>query len=391
MQNSQFTTFGVSRILIMSLLIIAMTQGVFAQDKATGFEFTTIKNIEHTGIKNQGRTGTCWSFSGNSFLETEMKRMGRPFVDLSEMFTVRNTYLEKGDRYVRMHGALNFGQGGALPDALAMIKKYGALPEEIYPGDIYGEKLRKHGEMESVLKGMLDAVISNKDKHLSNKWKLAYQRVVDTYLGEVPQRFEYKGKSYTPKTFASEVLGIHPDDYVQFSSTSRVPFHTSYVILVPDNWLMATSYNIPVKEMTQIVDHALKNGFSVAWATDVSEPYFSWKKGMAILPPKPWAEMSKEARKAFFDTPRPEMTVTQQMRDEAYDNYLTTDDHGMHIVGIAKDQTGKEYYIVKNSWDVNNPYEGYLYVSKAYFRLKTTAFMLNKGGVPNPIRKELGL
>ncbi len=375
-------------VLTITLFLLSFSNGS-AQDAKEGFRFTTLHNIEHTGVKNQGRTGTCWSYSGNSFLETEMKRMGKPFVDLAEMYTVRNTYLEKGDRYVRMHGSLNFGQGGALPDALAMIDKYGALPEVIYPGKIYSEKLRKHGEMEAVLKGILDAVIANKDKHLSNHWKKAYQRVVDTYMGEVPQNFTYHGKSYTPKSFAEEVVGIHSEDYIQFSSTSRVPFHTKYVILVPDNWMMALSYNVPVDEMTQIVDHALKNGYSVAWAADVSEPYFSWKKGMAILPPKPWADMTKEERKAFFDMPRPEMTVTQQMRDEQYDNYRTTDDHGMHIVGLAKDQNGKEYYIVKNSWDVNNPYEGYLYVSKPYFQLKTTAFLLHKGGIPADIKSRL--
>ncbi len=386
----QFTKY-VQRLdsLIFSLLITLCVTGIRAQDTTGGFHFTDLVNIEHTGVKNQGMTGTCWSFSGNSFIETEMNRMGRPFVDIADMFTVRNTYLEKADRYVRMHGKLNFGQGGALPDAFAMMKKYGALPELIYPGKVYDEKLRRHGELESVLKGMLDAVIANKDKHLSHKWKEAYRKVVDTYLGEVPETFMFHGKSYTPKSFAKQVVGLNPDDYIQFSSTSRVPFHRAYIILVPDNWMMASSYNVPVEEMTQIVDHALRKGFSVAWAADVSEPYFSWKKGMAILPPKSWADMTAEERQAFFDKPGPEMTVTQKMRDEQYDDFRTTDDHGMHIVGLAKDQNGKEYYIVKNSWDVNNPYQGYLYVSKPYFTLKTTAFMLHKDGIPSEIKGKL--
>lgn len=377
--------------LIYVFLVLFLGTNLIAQDaeKKSPYQFTTVTDLEHGDVKNQGRTGTCWSFTGNSFLETEMKRMGNDIVDLSEMFTVRNTYLEKADIYVRMHGKSNFSQGGALPDALAMMKEYGALPEAMYPGKIHEGNIRLHGELESVLKGMLDAIIANKDKHLSGKWREAYGKVIDTYLGESPSEFEYEGKKYNPMSFAENVVGIDADDYVQISSTTRVPFYDKYIILVPDNWIYGHSMNVKVGDMTDIIDNAIANGYSVAWATDVSEPYFSWKRGLAVLPSQPWSEMSKDEKKSFFDEVRPEMKVTQELRDRAYDNFGTTDDHGMHIVGLTKDQNGKEYYIVKNSWDVNNPYDGYLYVSKAYVQYKTTAFLLHKDAVPSNLKSKM--
>jgi len=361
------------------------------RDTINGFFFERSFVLPHTEVKNQGRTGTCWSFTGMSFIESEMARMGKPFVDLSEMYTVRNVYLEKADRYVRMHGHLNFAQGGALPDPLVMMDKYGALPEWIYPGRIYPSKTRHHGELESVLKGFLDGLIANKSRRLSDKWKPAFQKIVDTYLGTVPTTFDFEGKTYTPQQFAREIVGIRSEDYVQISSTSRVPFYTSYVILVPDNWMLHRAYNVPVEQLSAIVDHALTQGYSIAWAADVSEPYFSWKNALAVLPPKPWEELTTGERDSFFLKPQPEMSVSQELRDRHYDSYLTTDDHAMHIVGMAKDQNDRHYYLVKNSWDVHNPLKGYLYVTKAYLQLKTTALLLHKDALPPDLKEKLGI
>ncbi len=388
-----YTTMRSIILYLTFALILYLPSNLLSQTRDTinGFYFERDFVLPHTEVKNQGRTGTCWSFTGMSFVESEMARMGKPFVDLSEMYIVRNVYLEKADRYVRMHGHLNFAQGGALPDPLVMMDKYGALPEWLYPGHIYDSKTRHHGELEAVLKGFLDGLIANRSKRLSDKWKPAFRKIVDTYLGQVPDSFTYEGKVYTPQQFAREIVGVRSEDYVQISSTTRVPFYTSYVILVPDNWMLHRAYNVPVEQLSAIVDHALSQGYSVAWAADVSEPYFSWKNALAVLPPKPWEDLSKEERDSFFLKPRPEMQVTQALRDSHYDSYRTTDDHAMHIVGMAKDQNNRPYYLVKNSWDVHNPLRGYLYVTKAYLQLKTTALLLHKDALPPELREKLGM
>jgi bleomycin hydrolase len=305
------------------------------------------------------------------------------------MFTVFNTYLEKADRYVRMHGNLNFGQGGNLHDVPMMYAKYGAVPQSVYEGLNYGTKINRHGELDAVLKGILDAVIANKNKKLTPKWKEAYQKVLEVYLGTFPSSFEFEGKSYTPKTFAEEVLDLNFDDYYQFTSWTHQPYFEPMHIMVPDNWLYGESYNMPLNYLTEIIDHALANGFSVAWATDWSEKGVSWKKGVAYVPEKPYSELSKEERENMFTGPAPEMEITAELRQKAYDNYTTTDDHGMHIVGLAKDQSGKKYYIVKNSWDTGNPYEGYLYVTKAYVNYKTISIMLHKDGISKEVLMKL--
>ena len=355
------------------------------------YEFTTVVDLEHTNVKNQGSSGTCWSYSTNSFFESEMQRMGRPSIDLSEMFVVRNTYLSKADRYVRMHGVLNFGQGGALPDVVQMFKKYGAVPQSVYSGLEYDTEINRHGELDAVLKAMLDAVISNKNKKLTPKWKEAFTSVLDVYLGKAVSTFGYEGKQYTPMSFAKEVVGINPDDYVQLTSWTHQDFYEPMVIMVPDNWDYGISYNVPINDMTNIVDHALNNGYTVTWATDVSEKYFSWKNGVAVLPANLDEKITKDDIKMILSSPHNEMLVTQEMRQKAYDNYTTSDDHGMHIVGLTKDQNGKEYYIVKNSWDTKNPHDGYIYVSKAYFKYKTISFLMNKNAIPKTIKNKLGL
>jgi bleomycin hydrolase len=371
--------------------LIKSLEGNKSENAVEGFQFQPIVDLEVLPVENQGASGTCWSYCSSSFLESEMIRMGKEPVDLSEMFTVRKVYEEKAVNYVRMHGAYNFGQGGALPDVIQMYGKYGAVPEEAYTGLNYGTDVNKHSEMEAMLKAMLDAVVSNPNKQLSPVWKEAIAAVLDAYLGDYPAEFEYKGKKYTPKTFAEQVIGVKADDYVQVSSFQEHPLYKPFIMLVPDNWTFGPTYNVQLAEMTDIIDHALREGYSISWAADVSEKYFSWKNGVAYVPVKEFTEMNDEERMSMFKGPKPERTITPEMRQEAYDNYTTTDDHGMHIVGLVKDQNGKEWYKVKNSWGESNDHKGYLFASKAFVQFKTTAILLHKGGIPKEIRKKLDI
>lgn len=349
------------------------------------FEFKNIIDLESTSVKNQGKSGTCWSYSTNSFLESEMVRIGKKPVDIAEIYTARCVYKDKAENYVRMHGDFSYGDGGACHDVINMYAKYGALPQSVYSGLNYGTDKNQFGEMQAILKGMLDAVVRNPNKKLTPNWKKAFEAVLDAYLGPVPETFDYNGKLYTPKTFARDIVGINPDDYMEFSSFSYQPYYEKSVLMVPDNWSLDKVYNVKLDDVTTIIDYALKNGYTVAWATDVSEKYFSWKNGVAFVPEQDWEDMDDSTRKDLFNGPKKERRITEEMRQEAFDNYTTTDDHGMHIVGLAEDQNGKEYYIVKNSWGEKNDYEGFIYVTKAYVRYKTTAFLLHKGGVPKSI------
>tara|TARA_B100001142_G_scaffold323364_1_gene373277 strand:+ start:14572 stop:15765 length:1194 start_codon:yes stop_codon:yes gene_type:complete len=353
------------------------------------FEFTTIYDIEATSVKNQGRSGTCWSYSATAFLESELIRLGKPKIDLSEMYTVRKVYQDKADKYIRLHGNLNFAQGGAEPDIFYVIKKYGAVPEDVYPGLNYGTKGNDHGELEASLKGILDAVKDKNSGKISTAWKTGFDGVLDAYLGDEPKEFSFNGKIYTPRLFADDYLGIDSDDYVQITSFTHHPFYTWFPIEVPDNWSWAMSYNVPLDQMMTSIDHALENGFTIAWATDVSERGFSLKNGVAISPTKPWADMSDTERSKAFSSPHEEMNVTQEIRQLGFDNYQTQDDHGMQIVGKVKDQKGGIYYIVKNSWgDIKNPYRnGYIYASEAFVKSKTISIMLHKDGLPKRIKK----
>lgn len=346
------------------------------------FEFKEKINLETTSVKNQGKSGTCWSYSTNSFLESEMIRMGRQPVDIAEIFTARCVYTERADAYVRMHGQFSYGDGGACHDVINMYAKYGALPQSVYSGLNYGTDKNVFGEMQGILKSMLNVIVKNPNKKITPNWKKAFQGVLDAYLGPVPETFDYKGKLYTPKTFAKNVVGINPADYMEFSSFSYQPYYEKTMLMVPDNWSLDKVYNVKFDDIITIIDNALKNGYTVTWATDVSEKYFSWKNGVAYVPEQDWDDMDDSAKKHIFDGPKKERKITEESRQAAFDNYTTTDDHGMHIVGLAEDQNGREYYMVKNSWGEKNDHKGYLYVTKAYVQYKTTAFLLHKGGVP---------
>jgi len=362
-----------------------------SEKSAESFKFTDVINLANTSIKNQGSSGTCWSYSTNSYLESEMIRLGKQPVEISQVFSARNAYVEKGKNYVRMHGAVTLGDGGELHDVINMYKKYGAVPQEVYSGLNYGTTKNKFAEMASITEALLAAVVKNPNGELTPNWEKAYAAVIDSYLGEVPKNFTYKGKNYTPQSFAKEMIGINPEEYIEFASYATEPYYKKTMMMVPDNWSFDLVYNVKMNDMTAIIDNALKNGFTVAWATDVSEKSFSWKNGVAYVPTKKFDDMTKDERENMFNGPKEELKITEELRQKALDNYQTTDDHAMHIVGIAKDQLGKEYYIVKNSWGVTNDYKGYLYVTKDFVKYKTTSFMVNKAGIPADISTKIGV
>lgn len=396
-------TFSFKSVFAASVFL-AGTAGCFAQDvlvnslklnasdkSKENFKFTEVINLGTTSVKSQGSSGTCWSYSTNSFLESEMIRLGKQPVELSQIYSARNVYVEKGVNYVRMHGAITLGDGGALHDVINMYKKYGTVPREVYTGLNYGTDKNKFAEMGALIEGVLTAVVKNPNGELTPNWQKAYAAVIDSYLGKVPDNFTYKGKNYTPQSFAKEVVGINPDEYVEMSSFTNAPYYQKTTMMVPDNWSLDQVYNVKLNDMTDVIDNALKKGYTVAWATDVSEKSFSWKNGVAYVASKKFDDMTAEEKADMFNGPKAEPEITPEMRQAAFDNYTTTDDHGMHIIGLAKDQTGKEYYIVKNSWGETNDYKGFLFVTKNFVKYKTTALLVNKGGIPAEIAKKLGV
>jgi bleomycin hydrolase len=393
---------------IFTVLIAVFTLSVFAENdkKEKGYVFEDEISLAATPVKDQYRSGTCWSFSGLSFLESEMIRLGKPEVDLSEMFVVWHTYSVKAKKHVRVHGNLNFSAGGAFHDVTNMIREYGIVPESVYDGLNYGEEKHVHGEMDNVLKDHVDAVVKNGNRKLSTVWHEAIEGTLNSYLGELPQKFEYEGKQYTPQSFASDYVGLNMDDYVEITSYTHHPFYEKFILEVPDNWSWDQVYNVPLEELENIIDYSLKNGMTVAWAADVSEKGFATSnKGVAVLPAAPEENMDdaeiakwealpqKDKEKELYklDNPVSELVVTQEMRQRAFDDYETTDDHGMHIIGTAKDQEGHTIYKVKNSWGDYNKYDGYFYASKPYVNYKTMCIMVHKDGIPQSIREKLKL
>lgn len=397
--------------LMLSLfaLCLALTAGAQTADttSAEGYRFTDTKIIPTTPVKDQSRSGTCWCFSTLSFLESEILRAGGPAMHLSEMWIVRHSFMDKAEKYVRMHGTINFAEGGASHDVTAGIKAHGIVPFEVYPGLNYGTEKPDFHELSVVLKAYLDAVVKTGDKSgkaLSTAWKRGFDAILDEYFGPLPETFTYEGKEYTPETFAAQ-LPIDLDNYIDISSFTHHPFYTQFIIEVPDNWMWGTVYNVPLDEMMQIIDHALEQGYTVSWDTDVSEKGFSRTKAIGIVPEADTESMSgteaerwgkltdkeKEAALYKFDKPGKERTITQQMRQTAFDNYETTDDHGMLIMGTATDQAGNRYYKVQNSWNVLPPYDGFWYFSRPFVAYKTTSIMVNKQALPKEIARKLGL
>ncbi|HPD95291.1 MAG TPA: C1 family peptidase [Tenuifilaceae bacterium] len=391
-------------IVLLACGIFLFSGNIFAQDTLKGYQFTPLKDIKTTSVKNQYRSGTCWSFSGTAFLESELLRMGKPEVNLSPMFIVRTAYADKSIRYVRFHGTDNFGSGGIFYDVLEMIKEHGIVPLDVYSGLNYGEDKPVLGELDAVALAFVKAIVENPNRKLTPVWPAAFNGILDAYLGKVPEKFEYNGKEYTPKSYF-ESLGLNLDDYVIITSFTHHPYYQKFVLEIPDNWENSEVYNVPLNDFEEIIDNAVDNGYPVAWASDVSERGFSWKNGVAIVPDvnyeetegsdkEHWTQLSQKEKENIlysFEKPVKEVVVTPEMRQQGFDNYQTTDDHGILICGKAKDQNGDIFYKVKNSWGTDAKYDGYFYASKPYVLLKTISIMVHKDAVPKKIAKQLGI
>ena len=373
------------------------------------YYFDVIADNEATGVKSQGRTGTCWSFSALSFFESEVMRMGNGKVELAPMYIVRNAYLGKAENYLRMYGNFNFGAGGAFHDIPWVIERYGIVPIGTYKGLEYGEEKHNHSELDGMLTAMLKVLAKKpQNKKLTPNWKKAYMGVVDAYLGDIPEntedfKFDVDGKEYSPKSY-SKHLGLDMGNYVSLTSYTHHPFYSTFMIEVPDNWAMKTSYNLPLDEFMTVMEEAVKAGYTFAWGADVSEKGFSFKNGLAIVPEdektikvkgkdnKHFSDGGADKIANCFDEPVKELAITQEMRQIGYDNQTTTDDHGMHVTGLAKDQKGTKYFIVKNSWGFDyNDCDGYFYASFPYVQYKTMNIMIHKDAIPANIKKKLGI
>lgn len=368
--------------------------------------FTIVKENPITSVKDQNRSGTCWAYSTLSYFESEiLKNTGKTY-DLCESFVANKDYMDRAIQVVRYHGDMQFAQGGSAYDVYYVLKNYGICPENAmpFPGSLYGDSLNNFNEFFSLLEPYVEGIATNKASKISGQWKVGFQGILDAYLGKCPENFTYEGKNYTPKSFASS-LGLNMDDYVTITSYTHHPFYSQFVVEVQDNWRNPASYNLPMDEMMQIIDNAVMNGYTVAWGGDVSEPGFT-RDGLAYMIDAKkmqslqgsdmarWLGLSAAKRRNIIDSLGcnvPEVQPTQEMRQERFDNWELTDDHGMLIYGIAKDQNGKEYYMVKNSWGEAGKYKGTWYMTKTFIAANTMDYMVNKNAIPANIRKKMGI
>lgn len=377
----------------------AQDPGTYSKDSA----FVVVKANPITSIKDQNQSGTCWAYSSLAFFEAELLRMGKGQHDLCESFLVYHTYMDRADKAVRTHGDVSFSQGGSFYDAVYCLKNYGICPQEAMPapGSLYGDSLFNFNQLDAVASAYVKAIAQGKHKKLSLSWKKDLCNIYANYFGELPKSFKVDGKEYTPHFYA-ESLGLNMDDYISLTSYTHYPFYTKFIIEVQDNWRWAESYNLPLDEFMDVMVSAVKNGYTFAWGSDVSEKGFDARKGVATVPAG-----AKENDKTGSDAARwtgsndrnnatiaggeGELTITQEMRQIGYDNWTTTDDHGMVIYGIAKDAKGKEYFMVKNSWGDYGPYNGMFYASMPFVAYKTMNILIHKDALPKKIARKLGL
>ena len=394
----------------VGVMMTALT-ATYAQDakkdeaKTEGLQFTTVKELKITPIKNQNRTGTCWSFSGVGFIESELLRTGKGEVDLSEMFIVNHSYKDKADKCVRVQGMMICAQAGVCYDVHHGCQHYGAMPNALDAGLAYGEESHVPNELAEMATAYVKAVVGNKNGKLSPVWRQGFDALIDAYLGKIPEKFTYKGKQYTPKSYG-ESLGLNFDDYVSLTSFTHHPFYTQFPLEIEDNWRWSESYNVPINELMEVIDNAINSGYTLAWGTDVSEKGFT-RDGIGIAADVKaletsgsdqarWVGLSRSAKdeelRKMIEAPGcKEIKVTQELRQQAYDNFQTTDDHGMLIYGIAKDQTGRKYYMVKNSWGTDTKYKGIWYVTEAFVAYKTINIAVHKDALPKALRTKLGI
>lgn len=387
------------------LCVNAVAQPAEKKKADEGFVFTTVKANPVTSVKNQASSGTCWCFSALSFVESEAIRKGtaNTDIDLSEMFVVGNTYIDRAVKYIRTDGNLSYGQGSSCKDVFYSMKDHGIVPNVEMPGLNYGTELHRHAELAAGCKGFVQAIATNPNRKLTPVWKDALKGIVEAYLGKFPEEFTVDGKQFTPKSYF-ESLKINPDDYIDFTSWTHIPYYEQSPVEVGDNWRWEYAYNVPLDEMVEIIDYAINHGYTVAWGADVSEQGFT-RNGIGVAPDPEFINKAREAGSdearwlgvtsstAKFEVKGPvkEVTVTPELRQEGYDDKSTTDDHGMHIFGIAKDQNGTKYYMVKNSWGTSSKYEGIWYISETYLRYKTMDFLVNKDALPKDIKKKCGI
>ena len=398
--------------IMMMLLATLVTMGASSQEKKAEKKnpnkpiFTVVKENKITSIKDQNRSGTCWDYSTLSFFEAEILKATGKVYDLDESFVASKTYMDRAVQVVRLHGDCQFAQGGSAYDPLYCIQNYGIIPQGImpFPGSLYGDSLNNFNEFFEVMTPYVRAIATSNSKKISNQWKVGLQGILDAYLGKCPENFTFEGKNYTPKTFAAS-LGVDWNNYVSVTSYTHHPFWTQFAVEVQDNWRNPLSWNVPMDDMARIIENAVMNGYTVAWGGDVSEEgftrqglaYFYDTKKMESLAGSDmarWLKLSKAKKTNLIDSLGvnvPELEPTQEQRQQRFDNWELTDDHGMLIYGIAKDQNGKEYYMVKNSWGESGEYKGIWYMTKNFIIANTMDFMVNKNAIPKDIRKKMGI
>jgi aminopeptidase C len=392
-----------NKIFMTAALACLVSGTAIAQEKKDSVDFTVVKENKITSIKDQNQSGTCWAYSALGFIEAELLRMGKGEHDLCESFLVYNTYMDRADKAVRTHGDASFSQGGSFYDAIYCLENYGMVPQTAMPapGELYGDSLFNFNQLDAVASAYVQAIAKGKQKKITLTWKNDLSNIYKNYFGELPKEFRHNGKTYTPQSYVKS-LGLNPADYVSLTSYTHHPFYSKFILEIQDNWRWAESYNLPLDEFMEVMDHGVRNGYCFAWGSDVSEKGFDARKGVATVPAngKTNDKTGSDAARwtgdnfkggAVINTGNDEMTITQELRQNGYDNWETTDDHGMVVYGIAKDKNGKEFFMVKNSWGEYGPYKGMFYASKAFVAYKTMNIVIHKDALPKHIAKKLGL